>query len=393
MTATASDTNAKASTSTTLGSVIGGRYRIESTLGDGASGIVYLAECVATADAGDSSQLRVGQRVALKVIHRHLAKDKQVSRRFDREARILRRLRSPNLVALLDFGHTDDGLLYMALEHVQGTPLDVLLQKEHLAPERAVELVRQICCALEIAHGAGIIHRDLKPGNVIVELQEDGRDLVRVLDFGLAKMLRGDLSQSLTALTQQNMVFGTPEYMAPEQARGDDVDERCDVYASGIILYELLTGRVPFSGSNPIGVMTAHLTDMPDAPSAHSSVEIPPALDAVVLHALAKSPDDRYATSTALATALASALRNPRDLASAAPPPPDEELGTRDTELSLETPPLADELVEDDFARGTSGKLETRPSRRTAGSVWVVLLVAALLGIATGIGLSLAGRV
>jgi serine/threonine protein kinase len=358
------------------GSVVGARFRVAEVLGDGASGVVYLAECVAELTPGDSAQLRPGQRVALKVIHRHLAKDRQVSRRFDREARILRKLRGPNLVPLLDFGHTPDGLLYMALEHVEGTPLDVLVRRDRLPPTRAVEVVRQICCALDVAHGAGIIHRDLKPGNVILQSQEDGTDLVRVLDFGLAKLLRADASQSLTALTQQNMVFGTPEYMAPEQARGDEVDERCDVYASGIILYELLTGRVPFSGPNPIGVMTSHLTDDVEAPSSRApEAGIPPALDAVVLHALAKSPKDRYPSSTALATALGSALRRPRDVASTAPPPADYDIGTRDTELSLEKPELPERV---------SATAEPKASR-----MWIVVaIVAALLGIAAGLGIS-----
>lgn len=364
-----------------VGASIAARYRILQVLGDGASGIVYRTEHVGAADSGEGASLRPGQSVALKVIHRHLARDHQISRRFHREARILRKLRGPNLVPLLDFGETDDGLLYMALEYVDGTPLDVLCKNGRLSSERAVGIVKQICCALEVAHAAGVIHRDLKPGNVIIEHKPDDVDHVRVLDFGLAKMLHGEsLTQSLTALTQQNMVFGTPEYMAPEQARGDDLDERCDVYALGVILYELLTGAVPFTGKGPIFVMTAHLTETPSPPSERVPAgEIAPALEAVVLHALAKSPAERYPSSTALATALAGALDRPRDVASAAPPPADEEIGTRDTELSLEPVPA--------FVDPRDSK--AAPER----SVWfVVVLVAIVVGIFAGIALSLSGR-
>jgi serine/threonine-protein kinase len=317
------------------------------------------------------------------VIHRHLARDQQISRRFQREARILRKLRGPNLVSLLDLGESDDGLLFMALEFVEGTPLDVLIKQESIEVERAVEIVKQICCALEIAHGEGIIHRDLKPGNVILSQHEDGRDLVRVLDFGLAKALRPDAGQSLTALTQQNMVFGTPEYMAPEQARGDDLDARCDVYATGIILYELLTGTVPFAGRNAIHIMTAHLTQTASPPSTVATDKpIPPALDAAVLHALAKKPNERYATATALATALQTALRRPRDVASTAPPPPeDDDIGSRDTELSLEPPENVSHPIV------TAPEVLAPEASNTKLWLWI-MLVLALIGIAVGIALS-----
>jgi len=360
------------------GERVAGRYQIEEALGDGASGVVYRAECVAERESGESAQVRVGQRVALKVIHRHLARDHQISRRFHREARILRRLRGPNLVPLLDFGETDDGLLYMALEHVEGTPLDVLIKGEKLAARRAVEIVRQICCALEVAHAEGIVHRDLKPGNVIVQKDDAGNETARVLDFGLAKVLRGDASQSLTALTQQNMVFGTPEYMAPEAARGDEVDARSDIYAAGIILYELLTGSVPFDGKNPISIMTAHLTDVVVPPSERApDAGITPALDAVVLHALAKKPNERYPSASALATVLGTAQRNPRDVASTAPPPPDPDLGSRDTELSV--------------GAATEKITQASPAESPKSWFWVVALLAALLGIAAGVALSLTG--
>ena len=365
------------------------RYRVLRVLGDGASGIVYEAECEAEpAEADDERRsVKTGDHVALKIIHRHLVKDRQISRRFLREARILSRLRGENLVDLVDFGEAD-GRLFMALELVQGTPLDRLARAGPMDPERAIGIVRQVCCALEVAHGTGVVHRDLKPGNVIVANGDGRGDRVHVLDFGMAKMLRADASQSLTALTEQNMVFGTPEYMAPEQARGDEVDARADVYAAGVILYELLTGDVPFGGATPISIMTAHLMEDPPPPSSRTDPgRIPPALEAVVLHALAKRPADRYPSATALATALASALARPRDVASTAPPPPAEpELGIRDTDHAIGYAPT----MRFPHKREISAPVAEAPE--PGSRLWLVIaLLAAAVGIIAGVVASLAG--
>jgi eukaryotic-like serine/threonine-protein kinase len=350
--------------------VIAGRYRLGRALGEGASGVVRVAE-----------DTESGQRVALKVIHRHLVRDRQISRRFHREASILRKLRCENLVPLLDFGE-DQGLLYMALELVEGRPLDELMREGPLAIERGIELVAQVCAALECAHAAGVVHRDLKPGNVIVERTPDGRERARVLDFGMAKVLRGDGSDSLTALTEQNMVFGTPEYMAPEQARGDEVDARCDVYAAGVILYELLTGSVPFESNTPIGTMTAHLVETPAPPSSRAPGRpISKALEGVVLHALAKAPRDRYPSAASLAGALERATEHPSDVTSIAPPPAhdDADLGTRDTETALKV-----------SAAGPPDPPRAPATAPPARRLWLwVALVAAVVGILLGVILSL----
>lgn len=348
------------------GATVAGKYRLERRLGEGASGVVMAAR-------GPDGEL-----VALKILHRALLRDRQLYKRFRREARILADLRGPHLVRILDFGETEDGLLFMALELVLGEPLDVLAAREKITPARAGELVRQICLALEVAHAAGVVHRDLKPSNVMVQ-QEGGADRVRVLDFGMAKALHGDPSSSLNALTEANMVFGTPEYMAPEQARGDDVDARSDVYAAGVILYELLAGVTPFHSASPIGVMTAHLTETPVPPSERAPLrDIPPALGAVSLHALAKAPAERYQSAAQLGQALGAALQNPRDVLSTMPPPSDDP-ALRDTDLHLE---LADSL------RPThpAGSLQ-RPPRTW---LWIAI-VAALLGIGVGIAVSLWG--
>ncbi len=219
------------------GRKLGEKFEILGVLGEGGTGIVY-----------DARRVAEGDRIALKVIHQHLAGDAQIRGRFTREAAILRRLEGERLCPVLEFGELPDprregvGLLYLALARVDGPALDAVLKKDGPLPiPRAVAIVLDVCEALRDAHAQGVIHRDLKPGNVL--LREGDRAVV--VDFGMAKIITGGATGT-TALTQHNMVFGTPEYMAPEQARGDELDARCDVYAAGIILYELLTGRVPF---------------------------------------------------------------------------------------------------------------------------------------------------
>ena len=285
---------------------LGEKFEIVGVLGEGGMGIVY-----------DARRIAEGDRVALKVIHQHLAGDAQIRGRFTREASILRRLEGDHLCPVLDFGevpdprHADVGLLYMALPRIDGVALDSLLKNAGPLPLfRVVTIMLGVCEALREAHSQGVIHRDLKPGNVLVR---DG-DRSVVVDFGMAKIVTGG-GTGTTALTAHNMVFGTPEYMAPEQARGDELDARCDVYATGIMLYELLTGTVPFRGATPLNVLTAHLTEPPQTPTARSPERgISPALEAVAMHAIAKDPGARYATAGALAFAIRSAVASPTNV-------------------------------------------------------------------------------
>ena len=383
--------------------VVAGRYRIERVLGEGGSGAVYLAEAlvdrVGSTDSGtaiDSVAVAVHQRIALKVIHRHLVKDRQINRRFHREARILSRVRCQHLASLLDFGETEDGLLFMAQELVEGASLEERLQSGPLTAERAVTIAAQVCAALEEAHAAGVVHRDLKPSNVVIEPERDGEARVRVLDFGMGKVIRGDPGESMNALTEQNMVFGTPEYMAPEQARGDQADERSDVYAVGVMLYEMLTGSVPFQSNTPIGMMTAHLMEEPEPPSSRAPQRsIAPALEAVVMHALAKAPGQRYPNAAALSMALRRALCRPEDVTSAAPPDASEavDFATRPTEDALavaalrQTEPAA--MAVPSLAPET---LPSAQSETTPGRLWLYVgLTAALVGVALGVIMSLLG--
>ena len=291
------------------GRVIGDKFEVCGVLGEGGTGIVYEARPLEGAS---------DERVALKVIHGHLLYDKQIRGRFTREAKSLSRLSGPHLGAVLDFGEVPDprgegaSLLYIALPKIQGPALDTVLREESpLALERALDIALQVCAALATAHAQGVIHRDLKPANVILK---DGAE-VYVVDFGMAKILTGGGGTGTTGLTAHNMVFGTPEYMAPEQARGDELDARCDVYAVGVMLYELLTGNVPFTGHTPLNVLTAQLTQIADAPRTRAPDRgISVALDAVVMHALAKDPRDRYATAASFARAIAQARSEPEDV-------------------------------------------------------------------------------
>lgn len=294
------------------GRVIGDKFELCGVLGEGGTGIVY-----------DAKRLEDGgARVALKVIHGHLLYDKQIRGRFTREAKILSRLSGPHLGTVLDFGEVPDprgegaSLLYIALPKIDGPPLDQVLREQGPLPvERALDIALQVCSALATAHAQGVIHRDLKPANVILQ---DGND-VFVVDFGMAKILTGG-GTGTTGLTAHNMVFGTPEYMAPEQARGDELDARCDVYAVGVMLYELLTGGVPFTGHTPLNVLTAQLTQDAEPPRARSPDRgISPALNAVVMHAMAKDPSARYATASAFAMAIAQARSQPEDVDAVTP--------------------------------------------------------------------------
>ena len=336
------------------GKIIGG-YRIESVIGEGAHSVVYLAgrkRPVASAAAqpdDPSGDPPASDRVALKVIHRHLCGDQQIYQRFHREAEILTRLHGEHIVKLFDFIE-EDGLLTIALEHVEGASLEARLRAAPLTVDEAVEITLQICAALGSAHAAGIIHRDLKPANVLVTevpgaptaigLSARAAEIrVKVLDFGLARLVQGE--QAMTNLTEQGMIFGTPEYMAPEQARGDDADARSDLYAAGVMLFEMAVGELPFKGRSAIGAMAAHVSEAPPAPrTLRTDGRISLSLEAIILRAMAKDPADRYPTARAFAEAIASVgkvslvLHPPREVDIA-------QLGTGDTDLHLGPPSLA----------------------------------------------------
>ena len=264
------------------------RYRLQSNLGTGGMGVVYKAE-----------HIHLRRPVALKMLHAHLAEDSEVVERFFREARAAGDLDSEHIVEVTDFGTFKDGA-FLVMEFLPGKSLDTVLRGKPLDRQRVVHVATQVADALQAAHEKGVVHRDLKPANVILVEQDGDPDFVKVLDFGIAKLVQGETKQ----LTKTGIVMGTPAYMAPEQASGEKVDARTDVYALGIMLYEMLGGRPPFTGENPTQVLVAHVTRPPEPLRKHNP-EVPEGLERVVLSCLAKDANQRPATMAALAEALA----------------------------------------------------------------------------------------
>jgi serine/threonine-protein kinase len=259
---------------TLIDSLFDGRYRILKRIGSGGMANVYLAEDEV-----------LGRRVAIKILNERHAGDEQFVERFRREAKSAAGLSHPNIVSIYDRGEAE-GTYYIAMEHLDGRNLKELILARGPAPPRiAIDYVRQILGALAFSHRNGIVHRDIKPHNVLVD--SDGR--LKVTDFGIA---RAGTSQ----MTEAGSIVGTAQYLSPEQARGEPVDQRSDLYSLGVVLYELLTGEVPFGGDSPVEIAMKHLSSKPKLPSELRE-GIPEELDLVVMRALAKDPDDRYQTA------------------------------------------------------------------------------------------------
>jgi serine/threonine protein kinase len=286
-----------ASTDPLVGQRVAGRYLVIRKLGEGGMGDVFLAE-----------HEDIEKRLALKVLKYEYSSRPDVVVRFKQEAVSASRIKHPNVVDVFDFGQVDDGRFYLAMELLEGRDLaDVLAAETVVPPRRAVRIALQVCRALAAAHAKGVVHRDMKPENVFLTMTADGEEIVKIVDFGIAKIrdLGTGASVDRRRLTKTGMVFGTPEYMAPEQAAGREIDHKVDVYATGVILYEMLAGRVPFWGETFMAVLTAHLTAQPpDMRSLHPSLQISPELERAVYQALEKEPSRRFDSMAALTDAL-----------------------------------------------------------------------------------------
>jgi len=280
-----------------VGQVLDGRYQIEALLGHGGMGAVYRA-----------SHVHLEQRVAIKVLRPHLAGDAVAARRLAREARGTYKLDTEHAVKVSDFGVTDSGLVYLVMEYLEGRTVHHELGVDGPYPAaRGVRIAAQVCDALAAAHRLGFIHRDIKPDNVMLIRRGADPDFVKVLDFGLAKLIEGagGAPFSMAALTQSDMVFGTPEYMAPEQAMGQSLDGRADLYAVGATLFEILTGRPPFVDASPMKLLAQHVKATPPSlRDVRPELDAPPALEALVRRCLAKHPDGRPASAADLAAEL-----------------------------------------------------------------------------------------
>ncbi len=278
------------------GQVVADRYRLLRKIGSGGMGDVYEARHV-----------YIEKTVALKLLRQEILSPEAVAR-FQQEARAASRIGHENIVDVEDFGRLPDGSVYLAMEYLEGESLDAAIRRDLLPLPRAIDIMCQVCRGLAAAHGKGIIHRDVKPENIFLVARggrDDGRDTVKILDFGIAKVVAAE--SGVSGLTQTGAIFGTPHYMSPEQAMGKELNPKSDVYSCGVILYQLLTGLVPFKAETFMGVLTQHINAAPVAPSELAPDRgIPAVLEAVVLRALAKDPGHRQGSMADLQAALES---------------------------------------------------------------------------------------
>ena len=273
-----------------LGKLLGERFQVQELIGQGASGTIYRAEHVT-----------LRRKVAIKVLHAELSRDDLAVERFRREATTVAEIDNEHIVEIHDFGRTFDGRLYLAMELLDGETLDSVLAREKtLSVERAADILIQVGEALMEAHAIGYVHRDLRPRNVYLAVRRGKANFVKLLDFGLSKLVETDAQAASTSL---GMTFGDPRYMSPEQARGDRIDRRADIYQLGCVAYEMLTGAPPFTGSRVFDILTKQVTEIP-LPLPTKRAGVPLWMEAAVTKMLAKDPENRFATTTRMVEAL-----------------------------------------------------------------------------------------
>jgi tRNA A-37 threonylcarbamoyl transferase component Bud32 len=274
-----------------LGRVVVDKYRVEEMLGEGGMGRVYRA-----------TQVSLDKTICLKLLRKELADDPETKARFHREARAASRLNHPNSIQVIDFGSSAQGELYLAMEYVRGRDLQQVLTTDFPLDEARVRhVMAQVLDALAEAHDQRVIHRDLKPENIMLTRHREDPDWVKVLDFGIAQIQESGPTQA--RLTRAGLVCGTPEYMSPEQARGEPLDARSDLYSAGVILYHLATGSLPFQADTPLGFVAKHLTEIPAAPRTRRP-EVSTGLSDLILKSMQKDPAQRFESATAMRAAL-----------------------------------------------------------------------------------------
>jgi eukaryotic-like serine/threonine-protein kinase len=345
--------------------LLGGRYELDGVVGRGGMAEVYRAR-----------DIRLDRIVAIKTLRADLARDQIFQARFRREAQSAASLNHPSIVAVYDTGEdmaTGLPVPYIVMEYVDGRTVRDLLQDGHrLLPERSLEIIDGVLRALDYSHQAGIVHRDIKPGNVMVTRNGD----VKVMDFGIARAM----SDAQATMTQTAQVIGTAQYLSPEQARGERVDSRSDLYSTGCLLYELLTGRPPFTGDSPVAIAYQHVRENPIPPS-QVDPDVPPWADAIVLKAMAKSPADRYQTAGDMRADLQRAASG---LPVAAAPPTrvdmyqnTQRMGSDPTGRTSAIPPVADyDYAGQGYDRGGGGH------RWIPWVVGLVLVLGVVIGVA-----------
>jgi serine/threonine-protein kinase len=324
------------------GSVVDGRYEVLQRIGSGGMADVWLA---------DDTHLQ--RRVALKVLHARFAQDREFVERFRREAEAAAGLQHPNIVAVFDRGEVD-GTYYIAMQYLEGRSLKQVIDAG-LTPEQAAALIRQVLEGARFAHRHGVVHRDLKPQNVIV----DAEGVATVTDFGIAQA-------GVSEITQAGSVLGTPHYLSPEQAQGFEITAVSDLYSIGVMLYEALTGRVPFEGDSAVAVAMKQVSQAPQRPSSINP-QVSPALDAVVMRALEKEPGQRFQNADAFIAAIDAALKDPGG-------------GAENTATFAPLPPVV-AVPEEPVAEGIDPEDEERKRRRR---IWMLVAAAVLIGLLIG---------
>jgi serine/threonine protein kinase len=269
-----------------VGTTVSGRYQVQQLVGQGGMGALYAAQHV-----------EIGRKVAVKILHPDFRVSEDIFLRFKQEATLAATLSHTNICSVFDFGKLEDGTPYLIMDLLEGTTLaDLIAQEGRLEPRRATRIFAQICDALTHAHKKGVAHRDLKPSNIMIE-NDEGIELAKIVDFGIAKSLEKDAPQ----LTAAHETIGSPYYMSPEQCQAGPIDHRTDIYSLGCLMYETLTGRTPFRASNALQMMYSHVHNEPDLMSEVApGSDIPPALEQVVLKAMRKKPEERFQTAEEL---------------------------------------------------------------------------------------------
>jgi len=293
-----------------INQVLNNRFKVESKIGEGGFGAVYRGV-----------QLATGRKVALKLLHPEMTKDENLVARFRREGMVLCNLRDAHTITTYDFDQTPDGTLYIAMELLEGKSLHQIFHEQApLEWKRVFKILTEMCSSLAEAHAQGIVHRDLKPENIYLESRPGNPEFVKILDFGIAKVMRGDsIDPQSPQLTATGQTLGTLEYMSPEQLMGKPLDGRSDVYALGVVAYEMITGRLPFpEAKGPAGLITAQLKQTPQAPSqTNQKANLPQAADRVILKCLEKDKNNRWPDVSQLATALQEVINSEAPVASA----------------------------------------------------------------------------
>jgi tRNA A-37 threonylcarbamoyl transferase component Bud32 len=293
-----------------MGQIVADRFKVISLLGEGGTGQVYLAE-----------HLVLERKFAIKVLRRDMIQDAMAVERFRREARAASRMQHRNIVYISDFGTLPDGRLFLVMEYLPGDELRAVVQREgRLPPPRAARILMQVAEALDYAHEQGVVHRDLKSENILLTSERQKTDIVKILDFGLAKILFG--AGNLETITAKGQLFGTPEYMAPEQIVGDGVDQRIDIYAMGVLAFEMLTGRTPFTGTLMELLVAHRRLPPPTASSTCPEAGIPAYFDTLIERCLRKEPAERFQHASELAELLRSELRPGRSAENLLSPEP-----------------------------------------------------------------------